>query len=263
MNITLDFPELLRLIDDRSSAFRAAVAAAPDLDVRVPTCPEWTLLDLVRHLGEGRRAWAATIAAGPDATSKSAPQGYPAPREREALLAWLAESTRQLVDALREAGPDRGCWTWWGRSQTPRTCGAVARHQLHEIAVHTYDAQLAVGAPQSLPDAIALDGVEEFLFTLCTTTVAWPYRPAAVDYHVTEGCSWRNWVSGDGARVARLPVPGRGPAPDGEPDGVDASALGTANDLLLAFYGRIPLDSLKLNGDRDLLDRLAAWDPEE
>ncbi|GFN09427.1 hypothetical protein Smic_79830 [Streptomyces microflavus] len=49
-----------------------AVAAAPSLDVQVPTCPEWTLFDLVQHLGEGRRAWAATIAAGPDATSKSA-----------------------------------------------------------------------------------------------------------------------------------------------------------------------------------------------
>ncbi|MFI5782835.1 maleylpyruvate isomerase family mycothiol-dependent enzyme [Nocardia sp. NPDC051570] len=265
MQNTLDFPDLLRLIDERSTAFRAAVAAAPSLDVQVPTCPEWTLFDLVQHLGVGRRAWAATIAAGPDATAKSAPQGDPAaPQEREALLAWLAASTQQLLDALREAGPDRGCWTWWGKSQSPQTCGAVARHQLHEIAVHTYDAQLTLGAPQPLPDEVALDGVEEFLSTICTTTVPWPHEPAAVDYHATEGRSWRYWVSADGARAARLPTPDTMPATaDGEDsDAADASSRGTANELVLAFYGRIPLDSLKLNGNRRLLDQLVAWDPE-
>ena len=248
----MNFPDLLRLIDDRSTAFRAAVASAPTLDVRVPTCPEWTLFDLVRHLGEGRRTWAATVAAGPSATAKAAPQGDPAPRERAALLDWSAASTQQLLDALREAGPDRGCWTFWGRSQSPQTCAAVARRQLHEIAVHTYDAQLTVGAPQPLPDDVAVDGVEEFLSTFCTTTVAWPHEPAVVDYHAVEGRSWRNWLDGDGARFARLPAPG--PA--------DASVRGAAHELVLAFYGRLPLDSLQLDGDRRLLDQLVEWDME-
>ncbi|HTF12576.1 MAG TPA: maleylpyruvate isomerase N-terminal domain-containing protein [Asanoa sp.] len=215
MQATLEFPDLLRLIDERSTAFRAAVASAASLDVQVPTCPDWTLFDLVKHLGDGRRAWAATIAAGPHATAKAAAEGAPAaPREREALLAWLAASTQELLDALREAGPDRGCWTWWGTSQSPQTCGAVARHQLQEIAVHTYDAQLSVRAPQPLPVEVALDGVDEFLSTCVATTEAWPHEAAAVDYHATEGRSWRLWLSADGARTARLPtqgaMPGRG-----------------------------------------------------
>jgi uncharacterized protein (TIGR03083 family) len=173
-----------------------------------------------------------------------------------ALLAWSAASAQQLLDALREAGPERGCWTFWGRSQSPQTCAAVARRQLHEIAVHTYDAQLAVGAPQPLPDEVALDGAEEFLSTFGTTTVAWPYQPAVVDYHVTEGRSWRTSLSGDGARVVVLPAPGE------EREPADASARGTAHELVLAFYGRIPLDSLKLDGDRRLFDLLVDWDPE-
>jgi uncharacterized protein (TIGR03083 family) len=209
---TLEFPDLLRLIDERSTAFRAAVASAPSLNVPVPTCPGWTLFDLVQHLGEGRRSWAATIAAGPDAPAKSASEGPAAPREREALLAWMTASTQQLLDALREAGPDRGCWTWWGTSQSPQTCGAVARHQLQEIAVHTYDAQLTLGAPQPLPDEVALDGVDELLSTCCATTSAWPHKPAAVDYHATEGRSWRLWLSADGARSSRVPAPGTMPA---------------------------------------------------
>jgi hypothetical protein len=33
----LEFPVLLRLIDERSAAFRAVIASAPSLDVQVPT----------------------------------------------------------------------------------------------------------------------------------------------------------------------------------------------------------------------------------
>ncbi|MDH6138082.1 uncharacterized protein (TIGR03083 family) [Kitasatospora sp. GP30] len=263
MQKTLEFPDLLRLLDDRATAFRAAVAAAPSLDVQVPTCPEWTLLDLAQHIGEGRRAWAATIAAGPDATAKSAAPGAPvAPREREAQQAWLAASTQELVDALREAGPERGCWTWWGASQSPQTCGAVARHQLQEIAMHTYDAQLALGAPQSLPVEVALDGVEEFLSTCCATPSAWPHQPTAFDFHAIEGRSWRLTVDGDGARFTRIPAAGTasGTAPA---TAAGASVHGTASELVLFMYDRIPAASLRIDGDAGLIDLLRAWEPEE
>jgi uncharacterized protein (TIGR03083 family) len=173
-------------------------------------------------------------------------------------LSWLAASTQQLPDTLREAGPDRGCWTWWGGAQSPQTCGAVARHQLQEIEVHTYDAQITLGAPQPLPDEAALDGVDEFLSTCCaTTTAAWPHEPAAVDYHATEGRSWRLWLSADGARTATAAAAGE------DPDAADASLRGTASELVLALYGRLPVDSLKLDGDRRLFDLLLAWDPDE
>ncbi|MFI8083354.1 maleylpyruvate isomerase N-terminal domain-containing protein [Kitasatospora sp. NPDC086009] len=267
MIMTLEFPVLLRLIDERSTAFRAAIASAPSLDAQVPTCPEWTLFDLAQHIGEGRRDWAATVAAGP-APAKSAAQGAPAaPREREALLAWLAESTEQLVDALRKAGPDRGCWSWWETLQSPHTTGAVARHQLQQMAVHTYDAEITVGAPRPLPVEVALDGVEEFLSTCVATASAWPHKPAAIDFHASEGRSWRLSLSADGARTVRLAEPGTQPAtadgqdPDAAPDSL--SIRGTANELVLILHNRIPIDSLELDGDRGVFEQLAAWDPSE
>ncbi|MET7421121.1 maleylpyruvate isomerase family mycothiol-dependent enzyme [Dactylosporangium sp. NPDC005555] len=244
----MEFPEVLRLIDERSTAFRAAVAAAPGFDVQVPTCPGWTLLDLARHVGEGRFAWAATVAAGPDATGKATVQG--APVECEALPDWLADSTQALLDELRQAGPDRACWTWWAASESPQTCGAVARHQLQEVAVHTYDAQLTLGAPMPLPAAVALDGVDEFLATCCAGAYRWPYEPAAVAYCTTEGASWQLSLAADGVRLGPLSAP-------------DASLHGTASDLVLALYGRIPLDDLKLDGDRRHFDRLVEWDPDD
>jgi uncharacterized protein (TIGR03083 family) len=262
---TLDFPALLRLIDERSAAFRAAVMAAPGLGARVPTCPEWTLLDLVRHLGEVHRFWATAVdagpAAGPPDTSASA-SVEATPQEREALVAWSAASTERLLSALREAGPDRGCWTWWAGSQSPQTSGAVARHQVQEAAVHTYDAQLTGGVPQPLPDEAALDGVDEFLATCCSTPSAWPHEPATVDFHVTEGRSWRLSLSADGARATRLATPGATPG-TAVGEGPDAAARGAARDLVLVLYDRIPVETLQLDGDRRVFEQLRVWDPDE
>src|SRR3954468_15930760 len=102
--MTLEFPVLLRLIDERSFALRAAVASAPRLEAQVPTCPEWTLLDLVQHLGNSHRRWAATVAAGPaDAPpDETIWKGAPATAfDCDALLSWSAASTEQLLSALR------------------------------------------------------------------------------------------------------------------------------------------------------------------
>ncbi|MEW2590621.1 maleylpyruvate isomerase N-terminal domain-containing protein [Micromonospora aurantiaca] len=264
MHTNLTFADHLRLIDDRSTAFHAAVAAAPSLDAPVPSCPEWTLFDLVQHLGMGRRRSAAIVAAGPadGPPDKSVwDDGTGAPRERQALLAWWRESVERLTSALREAGPDRRCWTWWGDSQSPETSGAWARRQVAEIAVHTHDAQLAVGSPEPLPDEVALDAFDDCQFTLCSTDVAWPHEPAVVEYHATEGRSWRLRLSGDGAQASRLGEPAAGEDPDR--DTADVSARGTASDLVLFFYGRMTPDSpkLELDGDRRIFDQLIAWDP--
>ncbi|MFJ8435481.1 maleylpyruvate isomerase family mycothiol-dependent enzyme [Kitasatospora sp. NPDC094019] len=264
MEKNLEFPELLRLIDERSIAFRAVVAAAPGLDAPVPTCPGWTLFDLVKHLGGGDRFWAAIVGAGPadgpPAEAVAARAALEPPQEREALVAWLAASTEVLLTTLREAGPDAACWAWWSDLQTPRTAGGVARHRVQETTVHTYDAQLAGGTAQPLPVDVALDGVEEFLFSVCATSSPWPHKPTAFDFHATEGRSWRLTVDGDGARTTRIASP---TAAAGEDlDAAGAAVHGTAGELVVYLYDRIPAASLRVDGDAGLLDLLRAWEPE-
>lgn len=157
-----------------------------------------------------------------------------------------------MLDAMREAGPDRGCWTWWGRSQAPETSGAVARHQIQEFAVHTYDAQLTQGAAQPLPTDVAVEGVDEFLTTVSATTVPWPFKPATIDLHAIEGRSWRLTLNADGVRCDDL-------AADAEPG--DLTMRGEARELVLYFYARLPLDSLECTGDTEPMEQLADWDP--
>ncbi|HEX7308426.1 maleylpyruvate isomerase family mycothiol-dependent enzyme [Lentzea sp.] len=245
MQNTLGFSDLLRLIDERSAAFRAAVAAAPSLDAKVPTCPEWTLADLAEHIGEGRRTWAATVAAGP-ANGKATGKDVPMPEQRAEILTWLEDATKELLDALEAAGPDQGCWAWW--SGSPHTAGAVARHQLQQLAVHTYDAQITIGAAEPLPVDIALDGVDEFLQTCVTTDSAWPHEPSTMGYHATEGRSW--WLRFDESGAHTVPEV----APTAE-------CTGTASDLVLFMYGRRELGEMDVRGDRRVFERLIAWEP--
>lgn len=248
----LEFPVLLRLIDERSTAFRAAVRSASDLVLPVPTCPEWTLLELVHHLGAVHRRWAGVVSTGPAAEAPPKATAAGAPADRDALLDWSAASTRQLLDALREAGPDRECWTWWGEmSESPGNSGAVARHQVQEATVHTYDAQVSVGAAQPLPDEVALDGVDEFLATCVSGPFPWPHQPALLDFHVAGGPTWRLSLSADGAWT-RKPVTGEEP---------DAAIRGTPGELVLMFYSRIPIGSLKVDGDLHRLEQLRDWEP--
>src|SRR5689334_5443908 len=106
----------LSLIEDRSEAFRSAVAAAPGLDARVPGCPDWTLHDLVRHLGRVQRFWASAVAAA----DVSGPPPVPAEPVGD-LVEWFGGSTAALLDALRAADPDAPCWAWWPPSAAPLT----------------------------------------------------------------------------------------------------------------------------------------------
>ncbi|MEU3902857.1 maleylpyruvate isomerase family mycothiol-dependent enzyme [Streptomyces goshikiensis] len=246
----LYFPSLLRMIDERSAAFREAVAAAPTLDADVPSCPGWTLYDLANHLSEGDRFWAHIVRNTAPGDERPSKDGLAAPREREALIAWLADSTEQLLAALREAGPDGSCWAWWEPLASPHTVAAVARRRVAESLIHTYDAQLASGDPQELPTTEAVDAIEEFLATVCTVTIPWPGEPATMDYHAAEGGSWRQTVDAAGSRFTRLT------AADAAESKPTAAIHGTASEMALLMYMRIPAGSLRMEGDADLLQRL-------
>ncbi|WIM98246.1 maleylpyruvate isomerase family mycothiol-dependent enzyme [Actinoplanes oblitus] len=249
MTSTSPFPELVALVEERSAALREAVAAAPDPAVRVPGCPGWTLRDLLAHVGEVQRFWATAVTeADPSGPPSRERPGGPVPDGE--LLDWSAESTRMLGAALRAAGPEAPCWAWWPATAAPHTAGAVARHQVQEAAVHAYDAGVSLGRPEPLPAAVAVDGVHEFLATGLGSLGPWPHRPARVQYQAIEGPSWTVDLSPSGATAD--------PAASGEPV---TRVQGTASDLVLLLYRRIPLDAVRIDGDREVAAQLRDWTP--
>ncbi|WP_328467340.1 maleylpyruvate isomerase family mycothiol-dependent enzyme [Actinoplanes sp. NBC_00393] len=241
------FPELLSLIVGRSAALRDAAAAAPDRSVRVPGCPDWSLHDLVAHLGAVQRFWAVTVSLADDSAPPTVEQ-RPDQSPHGDLLEWFEESTRLLVTALRAAGPDAPSWAWWGASGAPLTAGAVARHQVQEAAVHAFDAQEALGKPEPLPAAVAVDGVAEFLSVGLGSLGAWPHRPARVQLQAIEGPSWTVDLSPTGALAD--------PAASGAPV---TRIQGTASELVLVLYRRIALDEVRIDGDRAVAEQLREW----
>jgi uncharacterized protein (TIGR03083 family) len=215
---TLDFLDWI----ERESETFASVLDTGDLAARVPGCPDWALRDLAAHLGRVQRFWAGVVRAGAD-VEPSFPERATGPTDAE-LADWLRASTPEMLDALRAAPPEQPAWVWW---RDNRTVGAIARHQVQEVAVHRWDAQSAVGTPQPLAPAVADDGVDEFL------GIARQLRePAPITLMATD--SGRSFPASD--------------AP------ADVTVSASASDLVLLLYRRIAVDQVKVDGDRAALD---------
>jgi len=246
----LSFSDMLALIEDRSAALREASAQA-GFATQVPGCPDWTVADLITHLGQVHLFWAAVVAAGAaedppadDVIGDREPHGE--------LLSWSADATARLVAELREAGPDRLCWTWWEEaSMAPNTSAAIARHQVQEAGVHAFDAQQAAGHALPLPPALAADGVQEFITVELPTNGPWPYEPAAVILETGPGGSW----------LLDLGTPGIHVLAGDEHGNAKPSATITADpsDMVLAFYHRETARPLQIDGDTELVPQLLNW----
>jgi uncharacterized protein (TIGR03083 family) len=251
---TLSFSDMLKLIEDRSAVLRAAAVEA-GLDALVPGCPDWSVRDLVAHLGEVHRVWAAVVAAGPAAQPPQDGQ-VSGLDPGDDLMAWSAASTDELIRVLGEAGPDRGCWTWWQESGAPRTSGAVARHQVQEAAVHAFDAQEAAGHAEPLPQDVAADGVGEFLTVGMASMGPWPHEPGRVALAASDGSTWVLDLSANGASATEAP-PGTGATAAAA--GAGSLLAGTASDLVLTLYDRNAQHDLDIDGDLDLATALLGW----
>jgi uncharacterized protein (TIGR03083 family) len=200
------------------AALSGADPAAP-----VPGCPGWSLAVLVTHLGQVQRFWAAAIRAG---GAEPAESEVSRPGE---LAGWYRASYTELLDALRETSFDQPCWTWWGE---PGTVGAVARHQVQEAAVHRWDAESVRGAATPLEPEVGADGVDEYLKIMLGRDA--DNLPSAVSLVATD--TGGSWLAGPGE--------------------VGATIRGTASDLVLLLYRRLPAHTAEIDGDRALAGAL-------
>jgi uncharacterized protein (TIGR03083 family) len=218
----------------------ADAAGAAGLHERVPSCPLWSVADLLGHIGRIHR-WVARLVAQ-RAIERGAHWSETDPPAEHELLAWFTGGATLLADALDEAGPDASVWSW-----TPdATSGFWARRQAQETSIHRYDAQLAAARPEPLAGSLAADGIDE-LFAL---SPYWPSTPRArgdgetVHLHCTDrDGEWLVKLLPDG--IAVTPEHAKG----------DVAVRGTASDLFLFLYGRVAPQELEVFGDADLLAR--------
>ena len=151
--------DYVRALTDENAHLLATVGEH-DWGTPIPTCPGWSLQQLVRHVGRGDR-WAAQIIReqAEEAIDPRAVSGGKPPDEREGVLAWLGEGTRILFEAAAKADPAATVWTFLG----PRPAGWWIRRRLHEATVHCADVAIATGEEYVLAPEVAADGISEWV----------------------------------------------------------------------------------------------------
>ncbi|MER8186079.1 maleylpyruvate isomerase family mycothiol-dependent enzyme [Kitasatospora sp. NPDC094015] len=228
----------------------AAVVAAADPATPVPTCPGWTLADLVRHAGSVQRWFSVLLHQRVQQPPRSREVDLQLPADPAGYPDWLAASAEVAATAFAATGPDEPMYAW-GADQHARFW---ARRMLFETLVHRVDAELALGVEPSIDPATAADGVDEFLVNLPFATLFAP--DVAKLRGAGETIRFRR-TDGDGDWLVRLRPDGFAldPAATSGTE-ADATVRGTAADLLLLVYGRLPhrAEVFELDGDQALLD---------
>ena len=227
----------LQTLREENARFAAAAAAARTRvgwGARVPGCPEWDLADLVWHLGEVQHFWGWLVR-----TRATSPAGYPEPGRPadDDLPAFAAARARELEDALSRAEPTDPVWTWAPQQDV----AFVLRRQAQEATVHRVDAEQTLGEVTPIAAGVGLDGLDEWLEVMVPGALPGgpPTGAEPVVLHAVDADAERTVFAG----TADLPV---------------ATLTGSAGDLLLAAWRRVPLSAVTVDGDADRAAALLA-----
>jgi uncharacterized protein (TIGR03083 family) len=221
-----------RSIRSDGAAF-AAVIRAEALGTPVPSCPGWTLRDLAEHLGHVHR-WAriaAATAAPPDPSLiDRAPEPTDSAGDGDALADWLLVGVDGLAATLAGLPADAPTWHPF---PAPLLAGVWPRRQAHELAVHRWDAEAAVGPARPLDAALAADFVREFFEVIVPRVMDRDARTAP------EG-ETAITLADTGTRFVVRSTPGSVDLATAATDHTPVIS-GTAQDVLLALWRRAPL----------------------
>lgn len=227
-----NFHEMGEALGDACAVLRSNAATA-GLGAAVPTCPGWTVRDLVSHVGLVHR-WAASRIAGgrgePEALVLAEADAAPD------LLDWFDEGMVELLNAIAKAPADLDVRFFLPDAPPPRD--AWLRRQVHETTIHAVDGMAArLGrAPRGeelwMAPGLAADGVDEFLtgFLVRRRPESDLPRARSLLFRATDvDRAWRVELTHDGAVTTRVP---------GEASDADVTVTGTARELYLSVWNR-------------------------
>lgn len=227
--------DMLAELRHQAEAFRAAVTSA-DPNTTVPTCPEWTVLKLLRHLGRVYHMTSMSLALLPGSKLPRVPA---APEDFGGALAWWDDQLERMLTQMSTMDPDQPSRSFTGDV----TVGWWIRRQAHETAIHHLDAQYA--RAETGPDHVqellftpdlAADGVDEILTELLAGSRDWPHRDddGTVLYHAAD--AGRTWLVT--FRAGEAPEVGAPHDAALGADEVDTTVAGTADAIYRRVWGR-------------------------
>jgi uncharacterized protein (TIGR03083 family) len=213
-------------------------------DREVPTCPEWTVERLLRHV---TRLWAWVAASAANAPDEVPMTAIDVPPTGHELFPVAEGALAAALSGLRAADPEVAMTSWAGFVPPIWWCRRLA----HETAIHRADGQLAVDgdAPASPIDAaLAVDGIDELLelFLPLRYGAGSPVdAPLTAHLHATDADGEWFIRLGDQFEVTHEHAKG------------DVAIRGTASALMLTVWGRGRHQEVEVFADPpDLVDRL-------
>jgi uncharacterized protein (TIGR03083 family) len=220
-----DYLPVLEKTNARFASAAAEAVLARGWQAPVPGCPGWYLRDLVWHLAEVQHFWSWVVR-----TRAPDPSAFvePVRRPDDELLGWLAAQNAELETVLAGAAPAERVWTWAPQQDV----AFVLRRQVQEATVHTVDVEQILGDVRPVPTDVGLDGIDEWLEVMVPGAL--PDGPPREAHPVV-----LHAVDADAERTL---FPGTRPFPI-------AALTGTAGDLLLTLWRRVPLEVLTVDGD--------------
>lgn len=234
---------------DHLSGLRAELGrfhlAVRDLAAPVPSCPGWRVGDLVSHLGTIYRMFRRVAAEGwMERPSTLEVDDRPAPGD-ERVRAWTRRQGELLVEALADLDVSAPRWNF---TDGPQVGGFIHRRMHHETAVHRWDAERVYRAPSPMSPAAAADGTREYLEVFVPRAGTWEHPSATVQVEMPHASPVQ-------LRLPRGAVPYVVVSSSGR---ADAVLSGEPQQLMLALWGREPLVSVLVRGDRRLTALLRA-----
>jgi uncharacterized protein (TIGR03083 family) len=183
------------------------------------------LADLVWHLSGVQHFWSWVVKTrAPDPSTYVEPVRHP----DDELLGFLAAQNAELETVLAGADPATRVWTWAPQQDV----AFVLRRQAQEATIHTVDVEQVLGDVRPIATDVGLDGLDEWLEVIVPGVLPGgpPEDAHPVVFHAVD------------ADAERTLFPGARPFPI-------AALTGTAGDLLMAVWRRVPLEVLTVDGD--------------
>jgi uncharacterized protein (TIGR03083 family) len=236
---------------EREAAAMCCLVESADLDDPVPTCPGWTIEDLVVHTGVVHRHKTATVRDGWLDGPPPRPDGPDGN-----VIEWFGDGIEAMLAVFAGTDLSEPTWTWCGHSHD---CSWWVRRMAHETLIHGADAAIAAGVPPVVDEALATDGIEEVLVEMMTGAPEWAAL-AEGDEMIEIATPARSWTLRTGTWSGESP--GTGTTYVDEPalllvDATESPNLritGSGADIDLWLWGRGDLPEGAPSGDERLVD---------
>jgi uncharacterized protein (TIGR03083 family) len=226
------------------------IVSVADLAAPVPSCPGWTVKDLVEHTARVYLHKVASTELGRQ------PEDWPPDLSGQTPLAAFEGAYAKLVDmfATHDASDHSG--TWYDPDQT---VGFWIRRMAQETVIHRRDAELATGEPTSAAGDLAIDGIAELLdLFVAYPTHKWAdeckevLEPADGDTVLVDAAGTR-WLAEIGMKGVEVSRPEHVPP-------TTVQVAGAPSALLFWLWNRSALmdGDVAVDGDPAAADRLRA-----